>query len=171
MKKKPFDDPEDVGSQGEQGEQGEAGADGSDAAVLRVFDANGDDVGIFAGQQDMFILWVYLQEFEALAPIEVLKGGLGEADFTEFYWESTNCSGLAYSTFPARVLNVPHSAHLVTDTETVVVTVQSKSDDPVPSPSDCQPESLVLNLSPVTIIDPIVFPAPLYVAPAPAPAP
>ena len=142
--------------------------------MLRVFDANGDDVGIFAGQQDMFILWVYLQGFEALTNINVQDGEISRFDSALFYWESTNCTGLAYSVFPARLLRVLHRGRLefvVTEPGTTVVTVQSEAGGPLPIASECNPATVrPLNLSPATVIDPIdPFPAPLYVAPAPAP--
>jgi hypothetical protein len=170
------------GPQGEQGPTGDPGLDGNDQTVLHVFDAEGNDIGIYAGvdaqagiSEGPRVVLVYLEEFEATAQFDVINGGLRDAWRPDYYFESTDCTGPAYSVhagwlFRSNILTP--SVYVVTDSAAQVVMAQSRSDLPFVSTEPCVLRDETLSAALVTVIEPVLdLPAPLSVAPGPGAAP
>ena len=93
-----------AGQQGEPGPQGEPGMDGepgSDAAVLRVFDRDGTDLGLFVGyvveeiRRPNNSYRVLLEDSEVIVYLDFQSGDL-RARFHGIFFEEPACQGIAY---------------------------------------------------------------------------
>ena len=170
-----------AGIPGPQGPQGETGADGSAGVVLHVFDADGNDIGLYAGTVeessahglgDRQVL-VYLEEYEAIAHFDLIDGTIRPFFHALYYFESTNCTGLAYTERAGTVIRLDGGDNLyfVTDSASETIIPQSSTERPFQSESNCRTEGpFPRTLAAVTVIDPVPdLPGPLYVAPARAP--
>ena len=60
-------------------------------------------IGIYARQGDPRV-WVYLEAFEAIGHFDLGDGEMKEFGTPSFYFESTNCTGLAFTDRAARLM-------------------------------------------------------------------
>ena len=163
---------------------------GAGAEVLHVFDANGTDLGIFAGREAELlfgdtigyprILWIFLPDFGITFKVNP-ETGKHLLDREEFFFTEPDCQGTAYSQLAGMLLqpNIgSNSAWFVTSTEPVSVVVRSygETGNTIPPDVHCNGTitSIEMVVSLVTPVDPetdlglsFPLPAPLVVAPAP----
>ncbi len=172
------------GPQGEQGPQGETGADGRDTAVLHVFDGDGNDIGLYAGKSDSRgaervdgLVWVYLDEYEAVAQFNIADGVMREFSQPQFFFQSVDCSGPAFIGIAVTIIRpniFDNSVYVVTGSVSETIMIQSRAALPFQSSeSRCELTGQVsLRLVSVTEIEPVPdLVGPLYVAPVMAAAP
>jgi hypothetical protein len=175
-----------TGPQGEpgiDGVDGAPGANGNDAEVLRVFDATGAEVGIYAGsdankklEADPWRYLIYLPNSEILLNVFGIDGEQ-KSQNVWFYFESTDCTGVIYTKQAGRLIRGGYHGDLYVATGTEVVAIQPLSESsltPTPTANSCLAVTTPVTRSvvPATVIDPATdlgisfpLPAPLYVGP------
>ena len=121
-------------------------------------------------------VFVYLKAYEAIAHFALADGSMMEYSQPLFYFESTNCTGLAYTERAGMIIRPSITAnpgYFLTDSVSKTIITQSKTPLPFQSEDFRSPSTSVSRtLAAVTVIDPVPdLLAPLYVAPAIAPAP
>jgi hypothetical protein len=165
------------GVPGAAGDPGPAGVPGSDAEVLHVFDATGRDLGLFGGfyfsplQVD-----IYFKAFGTVAAVGVTPGLPTLKILGTLYWESSDCTGQAYSIVPSRLFIASVSGpYVYAATRSEVATILPRSTSShllFPLPEECftttSPD--LLSAAPLDLLDPetdlgvsFPLPGPLYV--------
>ncbi len=154
-----------AGEPGEQGPPGEPGQQGSPGATLRVFDALGNDLGLYAGREGLggsyenpfARVLVVLNGSGLTVQLDARSGEPTKFSTLQFYFEAADCSGTAYVREAGALLRPNrgnNSAYFATGTAPVMITALADSEDP--DPVYCHPyeDPLELAVVPALPVEP-----------------